>query len=298
MKREEKGIIFNIQKYSVNDGEGIRTIVFFKGCPLKCVWCSNPESQKVESEIFFMEERCIGCGRCEKACGTGAREGGVWNRSRCVNCLACADACLSEALEIKGREMTISEIVEEVEKDRVFYENSSGGITLSGGEPLMQPAFAAALAAELKRKYFDVAIETTGFARYEDLLAVVKNCDLVLYDIKHMDSAAHKKYTGVPNERILDNLKKLAARGKNIIVRMPVLGGINADEDNVRKTAAYAASLGIGQMDLLPYHRFGEAKYKKLNKQYECGATTPSEEEMQKLKAICESYGIKVTIGG
>ncbi len=295
---EKKGVIFNIQKYSVNDGEGIRTIVFFKGCPLKCVWCSNPESQKMESEIFFVEDRCTGCGRCEKVCGTGARKDGVWDRDRCENCLACADACLNEALEVKGEEMTISEIIEEVEKDRVFYENSEGGVTLSGGEPLMQPAFAAALTAELKRKYFDVAIETTGFAQYEDLFEVVKNCDLVMYDIKHMDSAAHKKYTGVPNEKILDNLKRLAASGKNIIVRMPVLGGINADEDNIRKTAAYAAKLGIKQMDLLPYHRFGEAKYKKLNKQYECEATTPSEEEMQRLKAICESYGLTVTIGG
>jgi pyruvate formate lyase activating enzyme len=213
-------------------------------------------------------------------------------------CMACADACLSVALELKGKRMTQGEIIEEVEKDEIFYRTSDGGITFSGGEPLLQHEFAAALGKELRRRYYSVAIETTGYAKYEHLLSVVEHCDAVMYDLKFMDTKAHKQYTGVNNELIHENLRKIAALGKGITVRVPVIGGINSDEQNIRKTAEFVQSLGIKHLDLLPYHRLGEGKYVKLGRKHTLTAYTPSAEQMEELKKMVESYGMRVMIGG
>lgn len=212
--------------------------------------------------------------------------------------MKCVEACLSEALERKGVSMTVEEILEEVEKDRTFYDNSGGGVTLSGGEPLMQYEFASRLAKTLQQKYISVAIETTGYAKYEALYEVVQYCDMILYDIKHMNNEMHRKYVGVENSLILENLKKTAELGKKIIVRIPVIGGVNDDEENIRKTAEYVSSIGLKRIDMLPYHRFGESKYKKINMEYICSAYTPTNEQIDNLKKIVESFGITVLVGG
>jgi len=197
-----------------------------------------------------------------------------------------------------AKNVTVQEILEEVEKDRGFYDVSDGGVTISGGEPLMQWEFAVNLINELKRRYYHVAIETSGYAIWEHVEAVVSKCDLILYDIKHMNTEIHKKYTGVPNELILENAKKIAAMKLNIIIRIPLLGGINDDDKNISDVIKFASDASIRQIHLLPYHRFGEPKYKKLGRKYICTAVTPSKEKIEEVKSRLESNGFIVEIGG
>lgn len=294
----KKGIVFNIQRYSLHDGGGIRTLVFLKGCPLTCEWCSNPESQATKPQLIFTQDKCMGCGKCVDICPTGARKGAEAHTAQCTLCGECVKVCPTGSLEIVGREMYAQEIIQEIEKDREFYETSNGGVTISGGEPLVQWEFTAELIKELKQRYYHVAIETCGYAQWEQVEKVVSLCDLILYDIKHMDSELHKKYIGVPNELILQNAGKIAQKNLNIVFRIPLLGGINDDENNITKVAKFAQRIGVKEVHLLPYHRFGEGKYKKLNREYTCKATTPSQERIDHLKQILESSGITVKVGG
>ena len=291
----KKGMVFNIQRYSLHDGDGIRTIVFLKGCPLKCEWCSNPESQSIEPTVVFEATRCINCGKCMGICPTGAR---LNDDKQCEVCGKCVKACPTGALEVIGREMTVDEVVNEVEKDRSFFENSNGGVTISGGEPLQQPDFTRALIEQFKKRYIDVAIETCGYDRWDDLKSIAELCDTVLYDIKHMDSEVHMKFTGVPNELILENAAKVADINQNTIFRIPLLGGINADEENISAVGDYAKEIGVREIHLLPYHRLGEAKYRKLGMEYKCEAYTPDDDTIDKLKRLLEGKGLKVKIGG
>lgn len=269
----EKSIVFNIQKFSINDGPGIRTTVFLKGCMLNCIWCHNPESKSAKPQLMFRKDRCIGCGACLKACPRGVHSIGengehLINREACIACGKCVEACVG-ALEIAGKEMSVEEILKEVMKDKVFYDNSGGGMTISGGDPLMRPRFTLALLKGAKEKGLHTCIETSGFARWEDIEAMVPYVDLFLWDVKESDSANHKEYTGVPNERILENLHKLDAAGAGIILRCPIIPGYNDREEHLKAIGKLAEELvNVQRVDVEPYHPLGKSKCESLGKAY------------------------------
>ncbi|MCL4535907.1 MAG: glycyl-radical enzyme activating protein, partial [Bacteroidetes bacterium] len=250
------GIVFNVQRYSVHDGPGIRTLVFLKGCPLRCLWCCNPESQRARPEVEFFAAKCQRCGRCLEVCPQRAinpdlEAAARVDRSVCDDCGVCADACPSQALRMVGREMTLHEVLAEVRKDASYYRRSGGGLTLSGGEPLMQAEFSAALLRVAYDANLDTALETSGYGRWEDLEALLPWTQLVLLDLKHADSAVHRRLTGVPNEPILANARRLAKAGHPVVLRVPLIPGQNMDEDNLRATAALAAELGPQEVHLM-----------------------------------------------
>ena len=300
----KKGVIFDIRKYSIHDGPGIRTTVFFKGCPLRCWWCHNPEGQDVEPELVYRKSRCLGCDECSKSCQREAislvAQSISVNREKCVPCNNCCRVCPSDALSIAGKQMTVKEILEEIEKDRTFYEESRGGVTFSGGEPLMQPDFLNALLNECKERAIHTAVNTCGFAQYEIIDRIRDKVDLFLYDIKTMDNRKHRKYTGASNEQILKNLKKLAESGSSIVISFPIIPGINDDDKNVTRTAEFISSLpNIQQVNLLPYHRAGIEKYKNLGKPYKLDKIQPpSNQRVKSVKEKMEAFGIRVGIGG
>lgn len=298
------GTIFNIQRFSIQDGPGIRTTVFFKGCPLRCWWCHNPESQVSVPELTFREERCIGCEVCVEACPNGAisQSGGSLSISvdRCTVCGDCVRACPAEALEIVGREMTVAEVMAEIEKDIVFYDQSGGGVTFSGGEPLAQPDFLYALLQGCKEREIHTAVDTSGFASSEILSRIGESVDLWLYDLKLMDDEKHRHYTGVSNELILRNLKELSLRGETIIVRVAIVPGINDEEDNLSRLGEFVASLAYPpQVDILAYNKMGLEKYKRLKRAYAFHETQPpSDEGMAELAATLRGFRLQVKMGG
>ena len=300
----KNAVIFDIRKYSIHDGPGIRTTVFFKGCPLRCWWCHNPEGQDVEPELVYRKSRCIGCDECSKSCQREAislvAQSISVNREKCVTCNNCCRVCPSDALSIAGKQMSVKEILEEIEKDRTFYEESRGGVTFSGGEPLMQPDFLNALLKECKERAIHTAVNTCGFAQYEIIDRIRDKVDLFLYDIKTMDNRKHRKYTGASNEQILKNLKKLAESGSSIVISFPIIPGINDDDKNVTRTAKFISSLpNIQQVNLLPYHRAGIEKYKNLGKPYKLDKIQPpSNQRVKSVKEKMEAFGIRVGIGG
>ncbi len=295
---ELRGRVFNIQRYSLHDGPGIRTVVFLKGCPLHCAWCCNPESIEGKPHITFNPDKCIGDGRCIEVCPTGARDAKGYHVEICNFCGKCVEVCPTGALELLGRDMSIGEIIEEVEKDRLFYESSGGGVTLSGGEVLAQREFTLQLLKKLRSRMLHTAIETSGFAPWEHVEEIASGCDLVLYDLKHMDSDAHRKYTGVPNERILENAKHLAKIKRELIFRVPLVGGVNTDMRNIRAFAQFVVQTGVEEVHLLPYHRLGESKYVKLGREYDCAGFTPEKEAVDEIRAVFESHNLRVMIGG
>jgi len=300
----QKGYIFDIRGYSIHDGPGIRTAVFFKGCYLHCPWCHNPEGQSPKIELIFTETRCRGCQACLKNCPRQAlsRYGNqtLIDREKCDLCGICVEGCLSQALEFVGKEMTVEEVMKEIEKDRIFYEQSNGGVTFSGGEPLLQADFLEALLIECQRKYIHTCLDTSGYASPETIEKISDKINLFLYDLKIMDDKKHKEYTGASNQLILKNLKKLAAKNKNIIIRIPLIPGTNDTSENIIQTAEFLKSLKvITEINLLPYHRLGSQKYKKLNRADPSNDfQIPSEEKMQEIKKTLENLGFKVKIGG
>jgi pyruvate formate lyase activating enzyme len=293
------GTITNIQRYSLNDGQGIRTIVFFKGCPLCCAWCSNPETQDLKPQLMFHETSCIDCMECRKTCPQKLELPAKPNCSLCRLCGACSNNCPTAALELIGKRMTVDEVLAEVEKDRPFY-SGGGGMTLSGGEPLLQSEFASELAKKAQDVFhMHVAMETTGFAKWENLWQVAQYCDEILYDIKHMNSAEHGKYTGVGNVQILENLRMLTEKAADkITIRVPLIEGYNADGINIDAVGELAKKLRIKQVHLLPYHEFGEPKYKKLGRVYDFKGKTPSEDEIEARSALLQAKGLIVQVGG
>ena len=266
-----KGKIFNIQRFSTQDGMGIRTVVFFKGCPLRCAWCHNPESLSTEKEILFNTESCINCGMCEKLCDRRAHticdNQHYYDRKKCQKCGECVRNCVTDALEICGEEMDVDEVAEKVIRDIQFYKNTGGGLTLSGGEPLMQAEFALELVKKVKEKNINICMETSGFGKVEDLLKLKDYVDCFLYDIKLMDEEKHIQYTGVSNRIIQANLWKLDEARADIILRCPIIPDVNFNTEHFDSIARLANSLSsVRAINLEPYHPMGISKAIKLDK--------------------------------
>jgi len=299
----EKGLIFNIQRFSVHDGPGIRTLIFMKGCPLKCIWCCNPESQSIKKEIMFTEDRCLGCGNCSQHCPSSAiqmKEGKPFiDKNKCTLCGVCAQVCPTQATEMIGEEMTVDEVMEEVLKDTNFYYRSGGGITITGGEPLVQPKFVRNLLRKCKEHGINTAIETCGYVQWDILETILEYIDLILFDIKHMNSKKHKQYTGVNNEMILQNLSNLEKFKKGIIIRVPVIPGHNDSIKNMKEIASFARRLKIKEIHLLPYHRLGKNKYKRMKKRYNLeGIEALSKDSISKQKEVFLKNGFITKIEG
>jgi len=284
-----QGLVFNIQRYAIHDGPGIRTTVFLMSCPLKCFWCQNPESQQRQPVVFLSKDNCTLCGLCVEACPSGAsilgEESATIDRRICSGCGMCTEVCLNEARRLVGNYITVDEIMHEVLRDRKFYENSGGGVTISGGEPTTQPDFALAILQHCKRERLHTALDTCGHAPWPILEKLLEYADLVLYDIKHMDSAKHQEATGVPNDLILENAKRIAAY-KAMKVRVPLVPGFNDSSENIRATAQFAKSeLGSEDIDLLPYNKLAESKYTRLEMDY-IRLEGLNEEKMKELEVI------------
>lgn len=301
--------IFNIQTYSIHDGPGIRVTVFEKGCPLRCLWCANPESNLKKPQLMFYRDKCVGCGRCVEVCPSKAislleNDGlvkAVTNREVCTDCGECVSACLTEAREMAGKEMNIQEVLDKVLKDKIFIDSSGGGITLSGGEMLAYPEFSENLLMAAHEEGLHTAVESSSFASRETIDRIFKHVDLALLDFKHMDSAKHKEYTGVPNEQILDNIKHIYNDLKvPVWARIPCITGYNCDKVNIAATAKFIANnLGTDvKVCLLPYHRLGESKNESLGKEMDWSIDIPSNEYMNELKELVEKYGLTAQIGG
>ena len=302
---ELKGLVFDIKKFAVHDGPGIRTTVFLKGCPLHCWWCHNPESIKREKELVLFENKCIGCGECFKVCPNKAHEllpdgNRVYHKERCVLCGKCTDICYAEALVMEGKEMTVEEVMVELRKDIPFYENSNGGITLSGGEPMFQHEFSLAILKQCKAEGLHTAIDTSGQVSWRVYERILPYVDLALYDFKHIDPVAHKKYTGVSNYLILDNLVKMSEYDVPIEIRVPIIPGVNDAKKDIVSAAMFFSTLkNITWVELLPYHRLGESKYSRLGEEYKLeGLQTPSKEHLNEIAEWIRSYGLEVHVGG
>lgn len=298
-----KALIFNIQKFSVHDGPGIRTTVFFKGCPLRCLWCHNPESQNTKKEMLYDRDKCVLCGTCEKVCPKKAIkiENGVLttDMNKCDFCGECVINCMYGAREIVGKEYTVDEVVKAVLRDKVFYEESGGGVTVSGGEPLLQIDFVEELLKRLKEENVHTAVDTSGAVSFEILERAAKYTDLFLFDLKVMDDEKHIEYIGASNKNIIENLKKLAKIHNNINLRMPIIEGVNADVSHIEKVLELIEDLNIKKVNLLPYHDIAKHKYKKLGRIYEeAKMSKPSDEKMNSFKDMFAKRGYEVKIGG
>lgn len=279
-------MIFNIQKCSIHDGKGLRTLVFFKGCPLRCKWCANPESQSYQPEIMVSPAKCIGCGFCRDACRKGAiKEDGTIDRTLCDLCMKCVDLCYAESKKAVGRDYSLQELYREIEKDKPFYKLYGGGVTFSGGEPLTHGEYLAEIAKKCQDNGIGVVVESCGNADYNSFKCALPYIDSVFMDIKHIDSMVHKELTGAGNELILDNIRRISDYGIPITVRTPVVPGMTDTEDNIGGIAAFAAEIpAVKEYELLAYHNFGESKYKALGRDYELtGTGTPEDDVMRNL---------------
>lgn len=282
-------MIFDIQRCSIHDGTGLRTLVFFKGCPLRCLWCSNPESQSYKTEIIEMPHKCIGCERCLRICpkkGIVLTSAGFkTNRELCIGCYECIDNCFSEARCLTGKEIDVEELYKEINKDRVFYSMSGGGVTFSGGEPLTQPEYLAKIAEKCKKNGIHVAMETCGFGEYDKFKIVLPYLDYVFFDIKHIDSKMHREITGMGNKLIIDNFRHIANAGIPITVRTPIVPGYTNTVENVEGIAQLIKDIpSVEEYELLKYHELGKPKYRALNREYPLqGVISPSNDEMKVL---------------
>ena len=297
------GALFDLQRYAVHDGPGIRTLVFLKGCPLACVWCANPESQRDGLELMRSRARCVGCATCAGACLepgalTMGEAGPALDRRRCEACAEhpCVVACPHDALTLVGRTVSAEAVVAEIARDRDFYRNSGGGVTFSGGEPFHQPAFLKTMLMGCKAAGITTAVETCGYAALEDILAAEPWLDLFLYDLKGMDAATHRATTGVSPERIHENLAALAARcPEKVVVRLCVVPGLTDGAGELRDLAAFVAGLGLSRLELVPYHSLGTEKYAGLGRRYACAPdpTRLDRAELERLLRAFETRGLR-----
>ena len=296
------GYIFDIQRFSINDGPGIRTTVFFKGCPLRCIWCSNPESQEQWPQLLYFESLCTRCYRCVEVCPTGATkkssDGSIEiDRGLCQACGACVEACPAQARVISGRTTSVDEVVEVVRKDELFYRNSGGGVTASGGEPVYQPDFLIELLRQCQRYGLHTTLDTCGYVKWGVMEEILDHTDLVYYDLKHMDTGKHREFTGVGNELILDNARRISQSGKPIVMRLPLIPGYNDSEENIKATAEFVTGIEVVRLDIVPFHQLGSNKYQRLGRVYQLIGLKPyQEEEIQAFKDTFESYGLEVSI--
>jgi pyruvate formate lyase activating enzyme len=300
--KSQKATVFDIQRYSVHDGPGIRTLVFFKGCPLRCRWCQNPESIDARIEMAFLAKKCIGCGECAKVCPKEAvvfEDGRRINRELCDRCGECADVCYAEALTVVGKQYDVRSLLEIVERDRPFYEQSGGGVTLSGGEPTMQFEFVAEFLHTAREAGLNTVIETCGaFAwnRFEKLLPYL---DIIYFDLKAADMEDHRRLTGIDNERILANARKLSRSGAKVVFRIPLVPSMTATEENIAGLIDLLSELGQKEAHLLPYHKMGESKLKGIDSSLDALGLEPlTDEQIERIKGKFEAAGLKVSIGG
>lgn len=299
-----KGLISYIQKFSIHDGPGIRTTVFLKGCSLECLWCGNPETISSSPEIMFSENICMGCGLCQKACQNGAVKivqgrSPLRNRDLCKGCGDCAEACPKNALVLRGKWMSVEAVFVEIEKDLPFYKRSGGGLTLSGGEPFLQADFIKELLKMSAKRGIHTAVDTSGYTQWSSIEQSLEYIDLFLYDIKHMDLVVHQKGTRVSNKLILENLQKLLKLGKNIVLRLPLIPDFNTSKEDLEQIAVFAGQAGAKEIRILPYHKYGSGKYKKIGKKYALdGLQVMDEQDVEKAKKLLEKYIPRVIIGG
>ena len=304
----ETPYIFNIQKFSTHDGDGVRTTIFFKGCPLRCMWCHNPESQHYYKELIFHQHKCTACGRCVAKCKQGANsivDGKiVFDRSKCTACGVCTDWCITEARELAGKEYTVDALVKEAMKDKIFYEQSGGGVTLSGGEVMASQhmVYVEEVCRKLHENGVSIFIDTSGYTDYKNLKRILPYVDVFLYDIKVMDPEDHKKYIGVDNSLILENLKKLSDEGAGLYIRLPIIQQVNATDEHIESVIHFLKENNIHarQVNLLPYHDIGKGKYASLDMEYhDDEMSVPVSELMEHFKSMFEEQGFnKVNIGG
>ena len=292
------GRVFNILRYTVDDGPGTRSTVFLKGCPLKCPWCANPESQKPYPELSFRETTCIGCGRCAALCPQHCIE--IVNgkaridREKCDNCMKCADVCLNTAMKCMGEDMSINDVMKIIRRDKDFYDESGGGVTVSGGEPMMQSDFVAKLFKQLHDEGITTCIDTTGYFSREAMDKVIPHTDLVLFDLKHMDSDKHLKVVGVPTEPLHENLLEILKRNVEVIFRIPFIPGFNDNDKNIEETAVFVKeNAPHAHVDILPYHEFGRDKYGSIGMKYRMPPTErPSDEQLAHCKEFFTNLGL------
>ena len=297
------GIIFDIKKYSIHDGPGTRTTVHMKGCPLSCWWCHNPESQSMTPLILFRREKCIGCGACVRSCPNKAisvtEDSLTTDMGLCDGCGICEDVCPSGARELCGKKYTVDQLMSELRKDEIFFRDG-GGVTFSGGEPLMQPAFVIEALKACGREGFHRALDTCGFVDRKVVTEAAKDTDLFLYDLKHMDPARHRQYTGIDNAVILENLIAISELGSKINIRFPFMPGLNTDDENVRALGKFVSGLkGITGVNILPYHSAARGKHQRWNMEYKLpDLLPPTENQTRRAARILEGFGLKVHIGG
>jgi len=300
-----ESLIFDIKRYAINDGPGIRVVIFFKGCNLRCTWCHNPESISPKIEKMYAPAKCIKCGSCVDACPENAitltPEGILTDPDLCKMCGKCAEVCPTKAIEMSGKVMSVNEIMDIIEKERIFFDQSGGGVTFSGGEPLVHSQMLIRLLDECGKRGIHRAVDTAGNVGTGTMLEVAKRTDLFLFDIKTMDSDLHKKWTNSGNEKILHNLKAIAEAGKNIIIRIPLVGGVNDTDENIELSAKFISGLAGEKkiVHLLPYHSIAQNKYMKLGKSDDFEKLKePDKETLERAIAKFGEYGIMASVGG
>ena len=297
------GIIFDIKRFSIHDGPGIRTTVFFKGCPLACRWCHNPESQSPHPELIFRPERCLNCGACAEVCPAGATavNGSEihYFRDQCQLCGECAAVCYTGSREMVGYEISPEEVVEELVKDTAFYLESGGGVTFSGGEPLYQAEFLEETLRLCKEGGLHTALDTCGASSWEELERQLPYLDLVLYDLKLLDDGSHQDFTGASNRKVLDNFQRLTKSKVEVRIRRPVIPGVNDSQEEIEELTNFIHHTnGIKRIDLLPYHALSEDKYKRLGREEVADWETPTEEDQERITTQLEEKGFDVKWGG